>query len=519
MGEHRKPRDRGGRLRAAALGLAAVLMLAACGNGSSSGQSKARGPNKLTIGSGVIPVSMDLGFDTGSWAIFVYNQVYDTLVNVDTKGNIQPGVATSWKTVSPTQWEFKLRTGIRFQNGEPLDSTAAMASIQRILDPGNKSPWANRIALIDHMTAPDPTTLEIFTKSPFGTLLQGLLTVWLVPPGYFKEKGLQGFAGAPIGSGPFKVGEYVKSDHVLLNGWKDGWRGAPKLDSVLIRNLPEDSTRVSALEAGEVDIAWAVPAENTADIKKKGAGVVAVPIAQSMVINLQTTKGGPLAEVRVRRALNYAIDKDAINRSILQGYGRVLDGQIVGQDGFGYDPTIKKYPYDKAKAKQLLADAGYANGFDVTFNGTVGRYPKDKEIQEALVSQLAEVGVRAKLNILEQNAFLAGFFAGNNGPMFTFGWQYLPSMDADQPMTFFQCSASVKLFCDKNYDLVYQQQRGDLDPTQRKADLQKAQQTLHDLAPVLYLIQFDSIFGVGSRVHGFKPGPNYSADLTQISVD
>mgnify|MGYP001374708928 CR=1 FL=1 len=505
------------KLKLAALGLAAVVAVAACGNGG-QGQSQPKGPNQLRIGIGVIPVSMDPGFDTGSWAIFVYNQVYDTLVNVDSKGNIQPGVATSWKTVSPTQWELKLRTGVKFQNGENLDAAAAMASIQRILDPANKSPWANRIALIDHMTAPDPQTLEIYTKSPFGTLLQGLLTVWMVPPQYFKDKGLAGFAAAPVGSGPFKLTEYVKSDHVLLSAWKDGWRGAPKVDSVLIRNLPEDATRVSALQAGEVDVAWAVPAENAADLKRKGDTIIAQPIAQSMVINLQTTGGGPMADQQVRQALNYAIDKEALNKSILGGYGRVLDGQLVGPDGFGYDPSLKAYPYDKAKAKQMLAAAGYPNGFDVTFNGTVGRYPKDKEIQEAIVSQLADVGVRAKLNILEQNAFLAGFFAGKDGPMFTFGWQYLPSMDADQPMTFFQCSASIKLFCDKSYDAVYQKQQADLDAATRKADLQKASAVLHDLAPVLYLTQFDSIFGVGPRVHGFKPGANYSADLAQVSL-
>jgi len=177
------------------------------------------------------------------------------------------------------------------------------SSIQRILDPANKSPWANRVALIDHMTVPDAQTLEIFTKSPFGTLLQGLLTVWLVPPAYFKEKGLAGFAAAPVGSGPFKLAEYTKSDHVLLTAWKEGWRGAPKVDSVLIKNQPEDSTRVSALQAGETDIAWAVPAESTGDLKKKGDTVIAQPIAQSMVINLQTTKGGPMADQTVRQAV------------------------------------------------------------------------------------------------------------------------------------------------------------------------------------------------------------------------
>lgn len=508
-----------GRLKVLVASLIAALLGVSCGVGGSPSQPSTKGPNKLTIGIGVIPVSMDPGFDTGSWAIFVYNQVYDTLINVDSRGNIQPGVATSWRAVSPIQWEFKLRSGIKFQNGESLDAIAAMASIQRILDPANKSPWANRIALIDHMAAPDPQTLEIYTKSPFGTLLQGLLTVWMVPPQYFKEKGLQGFASAPVGSGPFKVEEYVKSDHVLLSAWRGSWRGAPKVAQVLIRNLPEDATRVSALEAREVDIAWAVPAEDVPDLKKRGDSVIAQPIAQSLVINLQTTKGGPVADQRVRQALNYAIDKDAINKSILQGYGRVLDGQLVGPDGFGYDPNLSKYPYDKAKARQLLAEAGYPNGFEVTFKGTVGRYPKDKEIQEAIVSQLADVGVKAKLTILEQNAFLAGFFAGTNGPMFTFGWQYLPSMDADQPMTFFQCGASIKLFCDRNFDAVYQKQQSDLDPSQRRVELQKAQELLHDLAPVIYLIQFDSIFGVGARVHGFKPGPNYSADLAQVSVD
>ncbi|MER3399509.1 MAG: hypothetical protein C4316_13460, partial [Chloroflexota bacterium] len=168
-------------------------------------------------------------------------------------------------------------------------------------------------------------------------------------------------------------------------------------------------SRIVALEAGDVDVALLIPPDQVDRLRSRGFQTKSVNLGQGMVVNFRQTPGTPLASRQVRQALNYAVDKNMILEKLLLGYGRVLDGQVVGPDCFGYNPDLKPYPYDPARARALLAEAGYGGGFEVTFHGTVGRYTKDKEIEEALIGQLAEVGVKANLQILEAGVFIQSF--------------------------------------------------------------------------------------------------------------
>jgi peptide/nickel transport system substrate-binding protein len=221
----------------------------------------------------------------------------------------------------------------------------------------------------------------------------------------------------------------------------------------------------------------------------------------------------------VRQAMNYAVDKDAIVRHILRGYGRVLDGQIVGPDGYGYDSSLKPYPYDPERAKKLLAEAGHPNGFEIKFEGTEGRYPKDKEFEEAIVAQMAKAGIRLNLQIVDANVFIKNYVSGILGPVFIIGQQYLPSMDLNQGLPNFRSAASHKQLASKEFDALYEAQAGELDPDKRLKLLHQVSAWFREEAPVVFLHQYQSIFGMHARVKGFEPMANYNADLAKVIPD
>lgn len=490
---------------------------------SASGQGAASGPGvarELKIGIGSIPAVMDPAFDTNSLSMFVYNQVFDSLAVADERGNLQPALAESW-SVSPdgTTWTFKLRQGVRFQNGEEFNAEAVKFTLQRIGDPEVKSNWAARVAEVASIDVVDPYTVAVTTKRPWAILLKDLLIAYVIPPAYYAQVGKDEFAARPIGTGPFQVREFDKLSHVRLAAWDGSWRGKPAVTGALIRRLPEAATRVAALEAGEVDLVFDVPAEDADRLKAKSLQLQAVNIAQPQLLILRATGDTPLKDRRVRQAMNYAVDKEAIVQHILSGYGRVLDGQLVGPDGFGYSPELKPYPYDPARAKQLLTEAGYPNGFTMKFDGTIGRYPKDKEIQEAIVAQMGQVGIKLDLNIVDGGVYIGEYLNGRLGPVFIIGQQYLPSMDVNQGLPNFRTAATHKQLASPEFDELYTAQASEMDEGRRLRKLQELSAWFRENAPVLFLHQFQSIFGLQPQVRGFTPRADYSADLTRVTLE
>jgi peptide/nickel transport system substrate-binding protein len=238
---------------------------------------------------------------------------------------------------------------------------------------------------------------------------------------------------------------------------------------------------------------------------------------QGLVVNFRTTVE-PFTNKKVRQALNYAVDKEAILKSLLAGHGRVLDGQIVGPDGFGYNPALKPYPYDPKRAKQLLAEAGFPNGFTVKFNGSVGRYTKDKEIEEAVIGQLAEIGVTAQLEILEAGVFIQSALGATIGPMWIWAWQYLPAMDADLPLSLFHSRSILKEYANPDYDALVARSRAALRPEERRKVLQEMAAFLRDDPPSIFLVQTAGIYAVEPWVQNFVWRPNYLIDLTRVRV-
>ena len=364
----------------------------------------------LVVAQGVDAISMDPALHTTFATGTILFQIYDPLITRGSDGTIRPALAESWENLDETTWQFRLKKGIRFSNGEDFNAESVKFSLERVLDPATKAPNRSRIASIERVDVVDEYTVNIVTKNPAPTLLHGLtedaFCSLMVPPKYVSENpGL--LTSKPVGTGPYELVEWVKDDHVTLRAKKDYWGGASEIENVIFRPIPEISTRLSELKSGGIDLTADVPPEQADDLKKiKGVTVLSSPTDRLFYITVNTLEDGPLKDKRVRQAMMYAIDVEAINQGIL-GCMAKRTAVNLPVEAFGYDDSLAPYPYDPEKAAALLKEAGYEKGFSVPFLSRNGRYIKDKEIVEACAGYLAQVGIECRVEFVE-----GGIWAG-----------------------------------------------------------------------------------------------------------
>jgi len=506
---------------ALAIGITLALVLASCQGGrpSTGADATPAGPQSLVIVQSYLPKLLDPAFDTALFTGATFSYIFDALVKTDDSGQLRPNLATSWRSVDPTTWEFKLRTGVKFHNGEVFDAAAAKYTLDRVLDPNTKSVWrGGRLGAMSSVSAPSADTLTIKTSAPSVIIPSGLTTIYMVPPKYASEQGVAGFGKAPFGTGPFKVAEWKVDDHVTLERNPDYWGGAPKLSTVTIRMVPDEAPRIAALQNGEAQIAFPISPDQIGAVRTKpDLKVEHVNIGQALVVAMRGINSGPLEKKEVRQALNYAIDKKKIFDALMQGQGRILDGQLGGTNTYGYNPDLTAYPYDPQKAKQLLAQAGFPNGFEVKFEGPTGRYPQDQQVGEAIVAQLAAVGVKTRYEVLESAKFSASAADGTIGPLYLWGWNLAPAMSIDQPYPFYLSTSARKLLNDPEFDRLYKQSDVEFDPDKRLKLLQQIGSVYREDAASIFLWQLPNIFGVNAKVQGFVAHPDATVDLRTMT--
>jgi peptide/nickel transport system substrate-binding protein len=518
--------------RLAAFAPVAALLVAACGGPAAPAPAKpteaakpaapapaASSAATMVIAQGLLPKALDPAFDTSLFAGTTYHALFETLVLADDKGEIVPALATSWKNVDATTWEFKLRTGVRFHNGEPFDAAAAKYTLERILDPEVKSAWATRLNLISGVEAAAPDTLVIKTRQPFVALPANLTVAYMLPPQYAAQQGVAGFGKAPVGTGPFKLVEWVVDSHLTVERNAEYWKGAPSINRITFRNVPEESGRLAALESGEAQLAFPVSPDQAPRLQGRSElKLEEIALGQALTVALRSIGTGPLEKREVRQALNYAIDKERLHKALLQGHGRLLDGQLAGPDTFGYNPNLKAYPYDVNKAKELLAQAGHPDGFEVKFDGSVGRYAMDQQVGEAIATQLGQIGVRTRYNVLESGQYISGFLDGSIGPMYLFGWNLAPAMSVDQPYPYHTSNAPQKLFANPEFDRLMAEQSAEFDVDKRRQILQKLGDLYREEAPAIFLWQSPMIYGLSSKVGSFGAHPDARLDLATMTL-
>jgi peptide/nickel transport system substrate-binding protein len=344
----------------------------------------------------------------------------------------------------------------------------------------------------------------------------------MLPPKYYAKAGPQGFASAPVGTGPYRIVTFTPDSQVRMERHEGYWGPKPGPPAVTFRMLPEAATRIAALQAGELELTYHVPPENIDQVKAAGFNVFPVHIGQAYLFILAQPKTTiePLRNKLVRQAINYAVDKDAIIKAFTKGMARKLEGQIVGPDGVGYTDKVKAYPYDAAKAKALLREAGYPNGFKVKMTGTNGRYPEDKEVSQAVAHSLRQVGIDVELSLIEANVWTDRFLNYKLDPIWIIGLNYLPSMDHTFASVHFTNDPSTRQwFGDDKLNELYAKQVTTLDPAQRRVALERFAEYLREEAVALFLYQIPLVLAASPRAKGLRFNADYTVDLTQAQVD
>jgi len=448
----------------------------------------------LTIALSLPPQSLDpslyVPFENNS----ILAHFCEPLVSRDAQLRLQPHLAESYSRLNDTTWQFKLRPNVKFHNGETFDAAAVKFSIERVLA-NDKAPMRANISAIDHVDVIDALTANFVTRGPY-PLLPASITGWgglIVPPAYAADPSGP-MATKPVGTGPYKFVEWIKDDRVRMEAFEGYWRTPAAIKQVTFRTIPEAATRLAELKTGGVDLAVGIgPADMAGLDASPDTKSLQATSVQMMRIGPYPDKGGPLANIQVRQAMNYAVDWDAIVKTILGGLGK-RDTIIVPPEAFGSDPSIKPYPYDPAKAKQALADGGFGSGFSTSLTFRQGQFRGD-EISQAVAGYLGAVGIKTEVKQVE-----AGVFAELQRPrgfeLVLGTWGGNGMFDADQYFVPMFRTGQTNAACpDPELDAIVDKARVTLEPGAR-ADLYKQALTLaHDRALNIFGPQLVTLYG------------------------
>jgi peptide/nickel transport system substrate-binding protein len=451
---------------------------------------------RLVLAQGVDPTTLDPHNHQEAPAFNVLLNIYDTLLFRDRDLKLVPWLAESWQAVDPTTWEFKIRKGVKFHNGEDVDAEAVKFSLERILNPELKLRQAPNLSLLDRVDVIDPHTVRVITTKPWPIFEKRLVSDGtVVPPKYFKEKDAAFLARNPVGSGPYRFVTWAKDEAITLEANESWWGGAPKVKTLVFRPIPELAARVAALRAGEVDVITNVPPHLIKQIESDPKLYVAKsPSVRVIYASIYTHRfdkehkvvgpvDGPTKDKRVRQAINHAVNADEIIKTVLEGNG-IRTATVLTNKHFGFDPTLQPYTHDVARAKRLLAQAGYPNGIDLVLNSPDGRYLKDKEVAEALAGQLTKAGIRTTVRTHEWGTYLNQMqYVHNGGPMALFGWANT-TWDADGTLVpIFRSGKVFSNYFNEQYDRLLDEAATAVDAKARLALYRKALEILVDDAP------------------------------------
>ncbi|MGO9018214.1 MAG: ABC transporter substrate-binding protein [Syntrophobacteraceae bacterium] len=460
--------------------------------------------------------SLDTSFDPDSYIIIT--QIFDSLVHIDLDGKRTPALATSWTLVDDTTYEFELRKGVKFHNGEEFDAQAVKYTYETIVDPKTKAGNAWIMNTIKEVEIIDPFKVRIKLTHPDGLFLYRLnLFGSIAPPKYIREVGLDGFNKKPVGTGPFKFVSWDKGKEIVLAKNPGYWKeGVPNYDELVFKILPQDKW-ADALVAGDVDLITDVP---PGDISKTEANTNLKTmhrlVLQSYWVLLKNQ--GPLADVRVRQALNYAVNKDRLIKAQGGGHGAAM-ASLGMQKEVGQNTELAPYAYDPEKAKSLLAEAGYSNGFTLKAISISEAGPLNATIRE----DLSKVGVNVDLEAVSRPEWAKKVIVGKMQ-----GTPYPGDMAinlVDNPIVdmafhagLFLASPSPWSFLnDPEFDKKFQWALFMASPDKHVPALRTLDQYIHDQALMLFTFQTDRYFAMKKDVTVSNVGLNGHIDYVVFS--
>ncbi|MFQ3185950.1 ABC transporter substrate-binding protein [Marinomonas primoryensis] len=479
----------------------------------------------LTVSSPQDPGSWD-PIDTFlvNWASVATN-IYDGLTYRGPDLKLQPGLATSWEQLdNGTRIRFTLRQGVKFHNGESFNAASVKFTFDRLMgDEGKKGPQRSNYSAIDSVEVIDDNTVDFHLKAADPVLLTKLAGygAMIVPPKYIQEKGEDFFNTHPVGTGPFKFASYEPKVGIKLEAYANHWDGAPKLTNLNYRFISEPSTAVAELQSGRVDLVIppTIPIGMITTIEKDPNLKIVTTISPTVYALRFNTQNGITKEEKVRKALIYGVDRQAIIDSILGGQAAQI-ASFQSAISFGDDPTMKPLPYDPKKAMQLLKEAGIKPGTKIQID-IRGNDATFNEVSQAVASYLQMVGLNASIQPYETNVLLNDIIpAGKTGEMFQQSWGGW-TLDYDNTAYFMYHTGEKwnPYDSDLALDKQLESQRSITDRAKREEILKSIANYTANRALEMPLYSLNAIFGISKRVKNFTPVPDSRLRLTDVTVE
>lgn len=510
--------------------LGLVLIITACA--SEPGEDKPAesdaatenegGSMVIAVGSDATKIDPHMGSDIPSANIY-HNKLFETLVQQDENMEFQPGLATEWERTDDFTWEFTLREDVKFHDGEAFNAEAVKANLERVVDPDQASPRADLFNMISEIKVDGDYKLTLVTEYPFSPLLANLAHYAggiISPKAIEADRNGEDLSDNPVGTGPFKFGHWNPGEEIKLTRNDEYWGENANIDDVTFKVIAEPMTRLTMVETGDAHVAEPINpsdierVENSDDMilyRSEGLGVD--------YIGLNTQKE-PFDNKLVRQAINYALDMESIIENVFYGVGIYAEGPI-GPTVNGHAPDLEGYGYDVEKAKELLAEAGYPDGFKTTIWTNEDQTRKD--VAEVVQAQLSEVGIDVSIEVMEWGAYLEKTSTGEHD-MFILGWSNMTG-DGDYNQYFLYHSDSVgnpgnrSFFENEEVDKLIEDARQETDADKRNELYRQVQEIEKEEAPLVLLRHTEYVAALQDGVEGFWLHPSRIMMLNDVVIE
>jgi len=453
--------------------------------------------SELTIDLAADAATLDpqLQWDTDSYSI--YRNIFDNLVTRDAAGAIMPQVATAWRYTDDTTLVLDIRAGITFHDGSPLTAGDVAFSVNRIIDPALKSSQLSQFDQISSAEVTGPAQVTLHTKTPYPVLLAQLVKLSIVPKAVVEKLGDTEFNQHPVGSGPYKLRLWQHGVATTLDAVPGYWRGTPPFPSVVFRAVPDVTTRMADLRAGRADLVRGLSPDDAEALKlERGVQLLTIPTERVAYLSINAL-AGPGKDVRVRRAIAMAIDRETLISALQQGYARSV-AEVLTPANFGYTTDVPAWPFDPDAARKLVKEAG-AESTTVQF---ITSPVYDRRLNEAVQQMLADIGLKVDIVMMDQPSFLRR----RQGPATEAGtlsqgrWS-CACQDADGVIfPLFRTGSVWSKYSNPTFDALVDAARSTLDDGKRKQAYRDAFQILHDEVPGIGLFQDVAIYGANPHL-------------------
>ena len=465
----------------------------------------ALGADPLRVAVQALPVSDgDPHRSVSVFSTYSWSPIFETLTTFKEDGELVGELAISWKKIESNLWHFNLRKDVVFSNGRPLTAEDVIRTLEYLRTPHGLTAAVNRdISVIESAYAVDQYTLVIKTNSPTAILPRLMTPLYIVEPDYWRTVGPEQFAQEPIGSGPFAVVSWQEG-RVNYRASPLSWR-TPEIESLELIFLPERTSRLQGLLTGGIDVAIGMSPDDQSILESAGGRLHQRQSIDVISITLVIEDGRPVSDVRVRRALNYAVNKDAIADVLLSGYTRpATQGAVRGL--FGYNPDLDTYPYDPDKARQLLSEAGYGDGFKLDVEVIIGSNASDSAIYQLIAANLADVGVDMRIIPIPTSQMvriiLQGQWRGDGFSQIFGSW---PTFEPLRTIRLHSCLSPNPWYCDESIMPTYLAAVRAESLEERAALTRDVLAFYHDQATAILLHEVPLLDGVGPRVANYAP--------------